>query len=128
MSGPREQEILRQAGWWYLGYHVLAAALAAIVFYLGFFMDAVAGSWRDALIQLAFAVLLYPPIIPSVMVCGGPGNPCEDALANGLRITVLVLTIAWAFTGVRVLILSVRASRKSRPSHTTDLEPPDPAT
>jgi len=125
LGGLRAQEILRLAGWWYLGYHLLAAAAAAVVFYVGFFMDAEPGAWRDALIQLAFSVLLYPLIIPSLMACGGPQGVCRDALASGLRITVLVLTIAWAFTGVRVLILSLRASRRRRPTLPPDDESPD---
>ena len=106
LASPRVRAMVKWAGWCYVGYHVLLGSL----FVVGFFVETRPGYWREpgALGELFFTVFLYPLFIPFFVVCGGLHDRCENVLGIGAQWTVLVLTVIWAATGARVVVLSFR--------------------
>lgn len=110
MSGNWLRATLRRVGWCYVGYHVLVGSLLVVNFYL----DTRTGYWREpgVLIELGALVLIYPPLIPTFAVCGGPHAGCETLLGHLAQVTVLAFSVIWVATGVRTLILSVRGPNR----------------
>jgi len=79
----------------YVAYHVLAASWLV----LEFFADTRPGYWREpgALAGLGLTVLIYPPFIPALVLCGGLHN-CGGSRLTILAVPVLFLTLFAAAT------------------------------
>lgn len=80
----------------YLTYHGLAASRLVVEF----FVDTRPGYWRESgvLAELVLTILIYPRVIPALVLCGGLHN-CVGSPLTVLAVPVLLLTLVAAGSG-----------------------------
>lgn len=66
-------------------------------------------SWRwsidDFFAELVVGFILYPALIPALILCGGVhGGGCESAGGRIIQLLVLGLMLSWAILGWRVAL------------------------
>jgi hypothetical protein len=81
------RSVLRVFGWTYVVYH----SALAVFFLVSAIHDVVPGSWREPGFQLEmlFAVLVYPAIVPAFAVCGGLHDRCTTTLGHVTQVVAL---------------------------------------
>jgi hypothetical protein len=108
----RKRRVLRTLGWCYVAYHFLLAG----VFVVSEIYDTVPGYWRSTVFELEtlFVVLVYPAIIPALMVCGGLHDRCTSVLGHAAQVAVFAGAVACYLLGWWVLTSAL--ARRIRPS------------
>ena len=89
LVSARAKTNLVRIGWVYVAYHALVAT--------GFVVSAIGeGSWPPPMLPLEglFVVLVYPALIPALVVCGGLHDRCTTVLGHSVQATVFVTTAA----------------------------------
>ncbi len=103
------QLVLRWLGRGYLAYH----ALAVIVLVVLFLVDTRPGYWQapGAVGELVLMALVFPLVIPALVVSGGPHNGGGGVLLLA-ALPVLLLTLVAAGSGVWLAVNQVLRLRR----------------
>ena len=112
LASVGRRRVLRRLGWAYVAYHCLLAAL----FVMSAINDVVPYAWRRPKFQLEllFVVLVYPAIIPALVVCGGLHDRCTTVLGHAAQVVAFIGAVACYVLGWWVLASAlVRRFRSS---------------
>ena len=106
----RRQRVLKWLGRGYLAYHALAVVLLVVLF----LVDTRLGYWRtpEAVGELVLMALVFPLVIPALVVSGGPHNGGGGVLLL-VALPVLLLTLVAAGSGVWLAVNRVRRLRRA---------------
>jgi hypothetical protein len=93
----RRRRVLKWLGCGYLAYH----ALVVVVLVVLFLVDTRSGYWRTlgAVGELVLMAVVFPLVIPALVVSGGPHNGGGSVLLLA-ALPVLLLTLVAAGSGV----------------------------
>lgn len=100
-KATRVRRIPRRLGWVYIAYH----ALVATVLVVSAFQELDPSYWWRAEFQLELlsVVLIYPALIPGLLMCGGLHDHCTSMLGHVLQLMGFLIGIAWYLAGGWVL-------------------------